>query len=153
MLGRICALAVRCCLGGSSSSGDGGSSSSSVLVDDHVISNRVVPRIAEAMAARTDGLELDCLKVKKRMCLPGCTGDARIMITAVLITSSQYTSKPLLPNPHPLTCAHRLCRSCCPASPAARRQHRGSFGAGLCAQHNSTPVLLTIHQQHRKTVS
>ncbi len=59
VLGRICALAVRCCLGSSNNS----SSSSSVLVAEHVISSRVVPRIAEAMAQRTDGLELDCLKV------------------------------------------------------------------------------------------
>jgi hypothetical protein len=39
------------------------SSSASVIVPEHVIASRVVPRLAEAMAARTDGLELDCLKV------------------------------------------------------------------------------------------
>ena len=64
VLGRTCALAVRCCLGGDSGSSSSSSSSSSVLVAEHVISSRVVPRIAEAMAARTDGLELDCLKVR-----------------------------------------------------------------------------------------
>ena len=62
ILGRLCGLAVRCCVADSiQDSGQGG-----VLVPEHVISARVVPRIAEAMAARTDGLELDCLKVNER---------------------------------------------------------------------------------------
>jgi hypothetical protein len=52
------------------SGGGGEGAVGSVIVPEHVISARVVPRIAEAMAARTDGLELDCLKVKHVICAP-----------------------------------------------------------------------------------